>query len=91
MNQYDVMLMSTYYVLESNENTSIFITDVTRYCNVIGPHCMVWWDMATIHCPPFFAEVDLACETSFSPTCSRDLFLFRVHSEVLSFASLGTA
>ena len=58
---------------------------------------MVRWDMATIHSSPdpsFFAEVDLACETSFSPTCSRDLFLFRVHSEVsrgLSFPSLGTA
>ena len=45
---------------------------------------MVWWDMACIQMysspDPFFAEVDLACETSFSPTRSRVLFLFQMHS-----------
>ena len=41
---------------------------VTKYCNVIGPHCTVWQDMACIRSSPdpfllFLAEVGLAHET----------------------------
>ena len=37
---------------------------VTKYLNIIGPHCTVWWDMACTHRPfPFYAEVGLACKT----------------------------
>ena len=38
--------------------------NVTRYCNMIGPHCIVWWDMACLcGLPDPFAEVGLACRT----------------------------
>ena len=41
---------------------------VTKYCNVIGPHCTVWQDMACIRSSPdpfllFLAKVGLAHET----------------------------
>ena len=37
---------------------------VTKYCNMIGQHCTVPWDTASVHQTlPSLAEVGLVCET----------------------------
>ena len=50
---------------------------VTKYCNMIGPHCTVWQDMACIHSSPdpshLFVEVGLACETSWDLSLRMNL------------------
>ena len=47
---------------------------VTKYCNTIGPHCIVRRDTAvyTVHQTlPSIAEVGLACETSLVQGCHK--------------------
>ena len=47
---------------------------VTKYCNVIVPHCTVRRDIACIRISPdpsLFAEVGLACETKYNAGASK--------------------
>ena len=64
---------------------------VTKYCNVIGPHCTVQWDTAFIHSSPdpflFYAEVGLAYASSWEFVHCLQV-LTKTHDGTLTFTTL---
>ena len=72
MNTLNWAMNTVFLCCDSCSDTAAWNGDVmchvTRYCNMIGPHCTVQWYTACIHSSPdpsffVFAEVGLVCET----------------------------